>query len=129
MKRKKIYLCFLSMLLLISLVSCEVSSYSAIGLVKISKDNYCDVSFYKLNGKLVFNPRYTKSEGEIHYVASLDEGEINVYYECIGNKELLFNIKAGERIDSYGGYIEKGKQTIIVETVAPARGSIKIEFV
>ncbi len=129
MKYKKLLLCALSIVLLISLVSCEMSSYSALGLVKSSRDNYCQARFMKLNGKLVFTPRFTKSEGEIHYLASLDEGEINVYYECVGNKELLFNIKAGEKIDACGGYIEKGKQTIIIETVTAAKGSITIEFV
>jgi len=127
---KRIMICVIAILLLISLVSCEASSYMAVGLVRITRDDYCETSFHKLDGKLIFHPRYTKkSEGQIHYTASLEEGEVNVYYELSGGvKELLFNIKAGETLDLRGGYIEKGRQTIIIETVTPARGKIIIEF-
>jgi hypothetical protein len=130
MKAKRIIIGLVAILLLISLASCEFSCYFAIGLVRITRDDYCETNFLKLDGRLVFSPRYTKnSEAQIHYVASLEEGEVNVYYELSGGgHELLFNIKAGETLDSRGGYIEKGKQTIIIETVSPAKGKITIEF-
>ena len=116
------------MLLLVSLLSCEISSYVAIGLIKSTKDNYCMTSFHRLEGNLALTSRYTKSsEGQIHYTASLEEGEVNVYY-CGSVKELLFNIKAGETLDDRGGYIEKGPQKIIIETVTPSKGKIIIEF-
>ena len=69
-------------------------------------------------------------EGDIHCKASLTEGEINVYYDVFGVKELLFNLKAGESIDERRGYIESGHTVyIIVETVTPAKeGKISIDF-
>ena len=116
--------------MLVSLVSCDVSSYKAIMLVRITKDDFCEVSFSYLDGELVMKPRYTVAdEGQIHYTALLDEGEINVYYECAsGVKELLFNIKAGEDLDSRGGYIERGRQKIYIETLTTAKGKITLEF-
>lgn len=130
MKINKLIIFIIAILLIVSLLSCEVSSYMALGLVRVTKDNYCMTSFERLDGQIVLNSRYTKkSEGHIHYVATLEEGEINVYYESFAiSKELLFNIKAGETLDAYGGYIEKGQQKIIIETVSPAKGKITIEF-
>ena len=129
MKIKRFIFCILAMLLLVSLLSCEISSYVAIGLIKSTKDNYCMTSFHRLEGNLALTSRYTKrSEGQIHYTASLEEGEVNVYYYCGSVKELLFNIKAGETLDDRGGYIEKGPQKIIIETVTPSKGKIIIEF-
>lgn len=126
---KKAFICLLAFMLLFSLVSCEVSSYKALMLVKTVKDDYCEASFGYLDGKLVLKPRYTSnSEGDIHYVATLEEGEVNVYYVFCDVKQLLFNIKAGESIDARGGYIEKGRQTIIIETVTPAKGKITVTF-
>lgn len=129
MNTKRFIVGILAVLLLVSLISCEINGYMAIGLVRATKDNYCMTSFHRLEGKLVLTPRYTKSsEGQIHYSASLEEGEVNVYYYCGSVKELLFNIKAGETLDDRGGYIEKGSQKIIIETVTPSKGKIKIEF-
>lgn len=126
---KNVVIFVIALILMCSLISCEMNSYIAIGLVRSTRDNYCMTSFYRLDGKLIFTPRYTNnSEGEIHYTAHLEEGEINVYYESLGVKQLLFNAKAGEEIDAHGGYIEKGKQKIIIETVSPAKGKIEIEF-
>ena len=131
MKSNRIIIFIILISMMISIVACEVNSYTAIGLVRITKDNYCETSFIRLDGQLVFTPRFNNgSEGQIHYVAHLDEGEINVYYEgSVDKKLLLFNIKAGESIDSYGGYIEKGKQRIIIETLSPAKGKISLEFI
>ena len=130
MKTNKLIICTIAILLIFSLLSCEASSYLAFGLVKVAKDDYCMTSFERLEGKLVLSLRYTKkSEGHIHYSATLEEGEINVYYESVAiSKEMLFNIKAGETLDTFGGYIEKGQQKIIIETVSPAKGKITIEF-
>ena len=130
MNFKRLLVLFISLIMLVSLVSCDVSSYKALMLVRITKDDFCEVSFSYLDGELVMKPRYTVAdEGQIHYTAHLDEGEINVYYECAsGVKELLFNIKAGENLDSRGGYIERGRQKIYIETITPAKGKITLEF-
>ena len=45
-----------------------------------------------------------------------------------GTKELLFHLKAGEVVDGSGGYIEKGKIDIIIETVEPSKGSVQVSL-
>ena len=122
----------LAVLLLLLLPSCDyVSSYSAIGLVRESRDNYCHAQFHQLKGTLVLKPRFTEgAEGCLEYTAYLSEGEINVYYDCCGVKSLLFNLKAGEEIDGErGGYIERGRQTVIIETVGTAKGAVSVSLV
>lgn len=127
---KKIALCLLTLFLLISLVSCDyVSSYSAIGLVRVTKENHSSVSFKRLDGTLVLKPNFTAaSEGAIHYSVLLEEGELNIYHISLGNKSLLANVKAGEAVEDIGGYVERGRQTIIIETVTPSKGSVTIDF-
>ena len=56
---------FLLMIVLsFSLSSCSkyVSSYSAIGLVRMNTSHSCETSFYSLKGRIVFNIKKTKKE-------------------------------------------------------------------
>ena len=93
-------------------------------------NRHCSAEFYQLDGTCVFKLKKTDGgEGDLHYIASLEEGEINVYYDIYGTKELLFNLKAGETVDSRGGYIERGKTVyIIIETVETSKGSVRVDF-
>ena len=86
--------------------------------------------FSYLDGTLVLKLKMNGEglENSIGCKASLEEGEINVYYDWIGVKELLFNLKAGESIDECRGYIESGSVYIIIETVTPAKGSVEIDL-
>lgn len=126
-----IVLCFT---LLFSATSCSdyVSSYKALMLVREEHGDHASISFSKLEGTYVMKLKMsgTGQEGSIHCKASLDEGEINVYYDALGVKELLFNLKAGESIDERRGYIESGKTVyIIIETVTPSQeGKISIDL-
>ncbi len=131
---KKILLCFLCLTLLLSVTACSgyVSSYKALMFVRQERGDHATISFSKLEGTYVMKlkMRGEGQEGDIHCKASLEEGEINVYYDSLGVKELLFNLKAGESIDERRGYIESGKTVyIIIETVTPAKeGKISIDF-
>ena len=131
---KKILLCFLCLTLLLSVTACSgyVSSYKALMFVRSEMGDHATISFSKLEGTYVMKLKMKGEgqEGSIHCKASLDEGEINVYYDWLGTKELLFNLKAGESIDERRGYIESGKTVyIIVETVTPAKeGKISIDL-
>ncbi len=62
MNFKRLLVLFISLIMLVSLVSCDVSSYKALMLVRITKDDFCEVSFSYLDGELVMKPRYTVAD-------------------------------------------------------------------
>ena len=131
---KKILLFVLCVAILLSVTACSgyVSSYKALMFVRQERGDHASISFSGFEGTYVMKlkMRGQGQEGDIHCKASLTEGEINVYYDWLGTKELLFNLKAGESIDERLGYIESGHTVhIIVETVTPAKeGKISIDF-
>lgn len=131
---KKLLLAILCFAILFSSVACSgyVSSYKALMFVRMERGDHGSVSFSHLEGTYVMKLRLSGEgqEGSIQCKASLGEGEINVYYDALGVKELLFNLKAGESIDERRGYFESGKTVyIIVETVTPAKeGKIEIDL-
>ena len=130
---KRILLLVLCIALLFSVTSCNyVSSYKALMLVRMEHGDHGSISFSSLSGTYVMKLRMSGEgqEGSIHCKASLEEGEINVYYDSLGVKEFLFNLKAGESIDERRGYFESGRTVyIIVETVTPAKeGKISVDL-
>ena len=130
---KRILLCFLSVLFVFSVTSCNyVSSYKALMFVREERGDHGSISFSYLEGTYVMKLRMSGKgqEGSIHCIASLGEGEINVYYGALGVKEFLFNLKAGESIDERRGYFESGRTVyIIIETVTPAKeGKVEIDL-
>lgn len=126
-----IILCFI---FLLSATSCTpyVSSYKALMFVRTENGDHGSISFSGFEGRYVMKLKMNGKglEGDIYCKASLSEGEVNVYYDWLGTKELLFNLKAGESIDERLGYIESGHTVyIIVETVTPAKeGKIFIDL-
>ena len=128
---KKIIAAFAILALSLQLVACSeyVSSYSALMLRRSNTKSSCSVSFNQLDGRLVFKIEKTDgAEGELHYEASLNSGELSVYYDIYGTKELLFSISSGEEKSGSGGYIERGKRIyIIIEANGAANGSVKVE--
>ena len=131
---KKILLFVLCISVLLSVTACSgyVSSYKALMFVRQERGDHASISFSGFEGTYVMKLKLKGEgqEGSIHCKASLTEGEINVYYDWLGTKELLFNLKAGESIDERLGYIESGHTVhIIVETVTPAKeGKISIDL-
>lgn len=131
---KKLLLVILCLTVLLSSTSCDfryVSSYKALGLVRSEMGDRGSVKFGRLDGTVVLKLKMsgTGLENSIGCKATLDEGEINVYYDIFGVKEFLFNLKAGESIDERRGYIESGHRVyIIIETVTPAKGSVEIDL-
>ena len=132
---KRILLSLLCFVCLLSCASCSLkyyNSYKALMFVRMERGDHGSVSFSRLEGTYVMKLRLKGEgqEGSIQCKASLGEGEINGYYDWLGTKELLFNLKAGESIDERLGYIESGHTVyIIVETVTPAKdGKISIDL-
>lgn len=115
-----------------SFSSCKyTSSYRAVGLVRSSSSHSCDMSFLSLDGQLVFKLKKSDSgsEGAISYSASVEEGEVYIYYDIYGTKENLASIKAGETVTESGGYIEKGHTVyIIIEGKDNAHGKVSVEL-
>ncbi len=114
-------------------ISCETDTdnYSATMLVKTSGLDHCEASFASLKGTLVLNATVpADTDGTIHYDAELAKGDITVYYDIDGTKNLLFSIKGGEESDGHAGTVQKGdKVTVIIETNGKAEnGDIEIEF-
>ena len=131
---KKLLLIVLCLTLLVSFTSCNfryISSYKALGLVRNEMGDRGSAKFSYLDGTMLLKLKMsgTGLENSIGCKASLDEGEINVYYDALGVKEFLFNLKAGESIDERRGYVESGHRVyIIIETVTPAKGSVEIDL-
>ena len=130
---KKAALIVLCFVFLLSATSCApyVSSFKALGLVRNEWGDHGSAKFQRLDGTLVLKLRMSGKgeEGAIQCTASLDEGKINVYYDSLGVKEFLFNLKAGESINERRGYVESGHNVyIIIETVEPAKGSVEINL-
>ena len=131
---KKTLLIFLCLAVLFSSTSCNfryISSYKALGLVRSEMGERGIAKFGRLDGTLVLKLKMSGKglENSIGCKAAIEEGEINVYYDAFGVKELLFNLKAGESIDERRGYIESGKTVyIIIETVTPAKGNVEIDL-
>ncbi len=132
MKKLTVFFLVLIMLLTFCVCSAYQSSYRATMLVKSEGGDHCEAKFGSLKGTLVLNAtvKETDADGMIHYEAELAEGELSVYYDVNGTKELLFSLKGGERLDSRGGKVAVGDQiTIIIETVETVKnGEIEIEF-
>lgn len=126
-------LSFLLMIVLsFSLSSCSeyVSSYSAVGLVRMNTSHSCETSFYSLTGRIVFNIKKTdKEKGDIFYFIQVEEGEVSLYYDIYGEKEELARVKKGETIEGNGGSIVGGKKVyIIIEVTDNSRGKVSVEL-
>lgn len=103
--------------ILVLLSSCGkyTSSYKAVGFVHSNETTSAFMSFYSFDGEMVFSCS-AKREGDISFTAALESGSADIYYDCFGEKTLLFSISSGDEITSRGGYFEKGPVYIIVES-------------
>lgn len=135
---KKLISGLLVIAMLVAFTSCAgfSSKYSATMLVRSNQNDSCFASWSTLDGTLVLNTtkKAGSQEGDIHFTASLEEGELTVYYYVRSDRDkqrnFLFQLKGGETIDSRGGYIEANRDIqIIIETNGKTTGgSIQIDF-
>ncbi len=127
---KKIFIIIIAILSLFTLSSCK-SSYKATLLMKSELNNNCKVRFYSLKGTLVLNTSVDPDETNvIFYEGTLNEGEINVYYEVGEDKKLIFTIKGGEELSGDTPFSKIGSHVnIVVETIGKAKGGeLNIRF-
>ena len=129
---KKLFKLFLSLIicaLTITLSSCSkyISSYKAIGLVRMNTLSKVETSFYSLEGTLVFKVKNPSkdSECDIDYFVQVDKGEVSIYYDNTGTKEKLVTVTKGQSIEDKGANIEKGESVyIIIEASKGSRGKV-----
>lgn len=91
----------------------------------------CEVSFYSLEGQIVYKLKKSErgTEGDIGYSVEVEEGEVTVYYDIFDVKEELVHASAGETIIGRGGYVESGHPVyIIIEAQPNSRGKVKVEL-
>ena len=101
-RMKKVCLSLLTMLTLGMLCSCGgyVKNYSATILITSCQGDEASMEFDTFNGTYNFKLRRDGiAEHTLDFVASLVEGEMNVYIGVDGEKELLLTVAGGESYD------------------------------
>ena len=108
----------------------RASHYRAVGCVHTNTDSNAALSFFEFEGTMVYKLKLKdKSEGDIKYTAELESGNVTVSYEYVGTEAELFRLTSGEKLDSSGGYIEKGTVYIIIKTEGKCtNGSFKFSI-
>lgn len=129
---KKGCMMLLSFMTMFSFASCNEykSSYKAKGFIKQQLGTHCQADFDSLQGRYVF--KLSKSgdcDGAISYSASLEEGELCVYFDSLGIKETLLILKAGESVEDCGGYYGASPVFIILETTGAKGGKVYIDLI
>ena len=120
-------------MLCFSLFSCGVNSYAAFMLVRTSNANEFNVSFASLSGTLSqkLSNSYTQDTA-LTVEASLDEGELEIYYTpaAYDGEILLCKVAEGESISLSGGYLTNGESVRIIirvpEGVTAKGGKIRV---
>ena len=117
MKKKLLTLLTLSPLLL---GGCVFSKYKAFILKTTKTTSYGSIEFDSFEGQYVFKLKRTEAgEGAIKFTASLGEGHVEVSFSTFASSgyQKMFEINAGETLNAYSGYLEKGyRVTIIVKS-------------
>ena len=100
----------------------HTSHYKALGFVHSNTSDSAYMSFYRLEGTMVFKVNGARSEsGQIAYSARLESGSATVWWEQNGTKSELFSIGPGEEFRAEGGALGKGTAYILVETDGPCQ--------
>ena len=111
-----------------------VKSYSATILITSCYGDEASMDFATFKGTYNFELRRDGiAEHTLDYEASLLEGQMNVYIGINGDKELLFTINGGEKIDTKisldSKYDDEKKVYIILESVGKCvDGEFEFEY-
>lgn len=119
---KKAFSLMIAIVMILSLAGCSKYSpkYKAVGFVHSNDSSSAYMNFYSFEGRMVFRLN-SPGEGAIKYAAKLESGTATVYYDYLGTKSELVSVSGGDELDSYGGYVDVGTVTIIVETNGECR--------
>ena len=97
---KRIVYIITTFVLVLSLVSCSGGSYSAVGMVKSGFGNKASLDFVLFEGFYTFFLRGEDGDDTIEYSASLEEGEMSLYYEEDDEWVCIATVKSGDSISS-----------------------------
>ena len=133
---KKIFYIITLMFIFLILNGCSgyVKSYSATILITSCYGDEASMDFATFKGTYNFELRRDGiAEHTLDYEASLLEGQMNVYIGINGDKELLFTINGGEKIDTKisldSKYDDEKKVYIILESVGKCvDGEFEFEY-
>ena len=93
------------------------SSYQAVGFVHSSRSDAASMSFFAFKGTMVFKLRCKQdAEKVLTYSATLESGNMTVYYAYDESKIELFSIDSGDDINASQPLPQQGTVYIIVET-------------
>ncbi|MBR6934331.1 MAG: hypothetical protein IKH41_02450 [Clostridia bacterium] len=104
------------------------SHYSAIGFVHSNDSHSARMSFYRFKGSISFQMKCT-TDSKLIYSASLESGDITVYYDEGNGKEELLTVGSGDAMDGVVPLKSSGKVYVIVESEGNCEnGSFRFEI-
>lgn len=92
------------------------SRYKAFLFVHSNRPASSFMSFDSFTGTMVFRMKSKQADGKLKYSASLGSGSATVYYDCGGQKTVLFSVEDGDEIPETEIPVDKGRIYVIVET-------------
>jgi len=98
-----------------------VSSYRAVAFIHSNEADSAFMCFSSFEGRMVFNLYCGKTERQLSWSASLEEGSAAVFYDCGGEKTGLFSVSSGDDIPDTSGPMVTGTVYVIVETDGPCQ--------
>ena len=116
--KKTLFVVFFALFVLCVFAGCSKysSKYSAVASVTTNTTGKASLSFSSFNGTRVFKMRNKGGTDQLQFSARLQNGSLNVYYDCNGTKQSLFSLKSGDELSSSLGGIPTGEIYIIIET-------------
>lgn len=101
--------------LMLSGCSAYVSRYKLVASVRTNTSKEASLSFYSMEGSIVFKLKQKSDSGIMKYSMDLEGGSINVYYDNGNGKTPLSIVNGGNRSFSQIE-VKKGTIYIIIET-------------
>ncbi len=113
------FLSFSLLLVILSLVSCNrySSHYYTIAHGTSFDSDSASVFFGEFEGTEVFKMKIESGKtARIQYSGKLETGNLTVYYDCNGEKTVMFSICSGDEVNACTEELPVGKVYVIIET-------------
>lgn len=117
--RNKVVIATLVLLLALLLAGCSgySSHFKAVALVHSNTPSSAFMSFYEFSGTMVFKLKCKNAEGGIlNYTANIESGNIRVYCDTNGPKDLIVSIEPQSKTIEGSVAVPQGKIYVIVES-------------
>ncbi len=100
--------------LMLSGCSAYVSRYKLVASVRTNTSKEASLSFYSMEGSIVFKLKEKNDTGTMKYSMKLESGSINVYYDNGDGKTPLSIVNSGDELTSQIE-VKRGTIYIIIE--------------